>query len=144
MDTRKALRIVAVAEALSWLALIVATIVKYADSAPLGVKILGPIHGVLFLAYVALAFEVRRRIAWDNRPTRSCPEAASSLPGEAICARPRAYRWPPSLTYRAGHKAAVRAVDHRSSARGLREATGRDRHRSGSVLSGPDVVGPAT
>jgi integral membrane protein len=80
MDTRKALRIVAVAEALSWLALIVATIVKYADSAPLGVKILGPIHGVLFLAYVALAFEVRRRIAWDNRTTLIVL-ADSILPG---------------------------------------------------------------
>jgi integral membrane protein len=69
MTTSKALRVVAVAEALSWLALIVATIVKYSASAPLGVQILGPLHGVLFLAYVALTFEVRRRVKWDNRTT---------------------------------------------------------------------------
>ena len=67
--TTTAFRAVAVAEAISWLALIVATIVKYAADAPLGVKVLGPIHGVLFLAYVALVFEVRRRTRWDARTT---------------------------------------------------------------------------
>jgi integral membrane protein len=63
-------RVVAVLEALSWLILIVATIVKYAADAPKGVQIMGPIHGVLFLAYVGLAlFEVRRRVGWDARTT---------------------------------------------------------------------------
>jgi integral membrane protein len=69
MQRTRALRLVAVAEAISWLALIVATIVKYSASAPLGVQILGPIHGVLFLAYVALTFEVRRQTKWDQRTT---------------------------------------------------------------------------
>ncbi len=64
-----ALRIVAVLEAVSWLVLIVATIVKYTADAPLGVKIMGPVHGVLFLAYVALVIEVRRKLAWDARTT---------------------------------------------------------------------------
>ena len=59
--------VVAIAEAISWLALIVATIVKYAADAPLGVHVLGPIHGVLFLGYVVLALEVRRRLQWDGR-----------------------------------------------------------------------------
>jgi integral membrane protein len=68
-DARKGLRLVAVLEAISWLALIVATIVKYSADAPLGVKILGPTHGVLFLAYVALTFEVRRQASWDRRTT---------------------------------------------------------------------------
>ena len=63
-------RVVAVLEALSWLILIVATIVKYAANAPKGVQIMGPIHGVLFLVYVGLAlFEVRRRVGWDARTT---------------------------------------------------------------------------
>ena len=69
MDRRLGLRAVAVLEAISWLALIVATIVKYSADSPLGVKILGPIHGVLFLAYVALTFEVRRQTRWDARTT---------------------------------------------------------------------------
>lgn len=66
---RPAFRIVAVVEAISWLLLIVATVVKYAADAPLGVHILGPIHGVLFLAYVIQALDVRRRLRWDTRST---------------------------------------------------------------------------
>ncbi|MDT4922398.1 MAG: hypothetical protein QOG01_111 [Pseudonocardiales bacterium] len=65
--TVRALRIVAVAEAVSWLLLIVATIVKYSADAPLGVHIMGPVHGVLFLAYVGLALDVRSRLGWDAR-----------------------------------------------------------------------------
>ncbi|WP_375481480.1 DUF3817 domain-containing protein [uncultured Jatrophihabitans sp.] len=70
--TVKAFRLVAVLEATSWLILIVATIVKYATSPhkQLGVQIMGPIHGVLFIVYVLLAlFEVRRRVGWDGRTT---------------------------------------------------------------------------
>ena len=65
-------RVVAVVEALSWLILIAATIVKYATTPheQLGVQIMGPIHGVLFLLYVALVlFEVRRKVGWDVRTT---------------------------------------------------------------------------
>jgi integral membrane protein len=69
--TAKALRVVAVVEAISWLVLIVATIVKYSTDPhkALGVQIMGPIHGVLFLAYVGLALEVRRRVGWNGRTT---------------------------------------------------------------------------
>jgi integral membrane protein len=89
MQTLKALRIIAVVEALSWLALIVATIVKYSADAPLGVKILGPTHGVLFLAYVGLTFEVRRRTKWDNRTTLIVL-ADSILPGGGFIVARRA------------------------------------------------------
>ncbi len=64
-----ALRVVAVVEAVSWVALIVATVVKYTADAALGVHVMGPVHGVLFLAYVGLAVEVRRRVGWDARTT---------------------------------------------------------------------------
>jgi integral membrane protein len=69
MQTVRAFRAVAVVEAISWLALIVATIVKYSADAPLGVHILGPIHGVLFLGYVGLALNIRSRVGWDSRST---------------------------------------------------------------------------
>ncbi|MDP9117629.1 MAG: DUF3817 domain-containing protein [Actinomycetota bacterium] len=69
MDSLRVMRTVAVAEAISWLALIVATIVKYAAHAPIGVQILGPIHGVLFLIYVALALVVRSRLTWSKGTT---------------------------------------------------------------------------
>jgi integral membrane protein len=69
LTTPALFRVVAVLEALSWLILIAATIVKYAADAPLGVKIMGPIHGVLFLVYVGLAIEVRRKLGWNARTT---------------------------------------------------------------------------
>jgi integral membrane protein len=67
MQAVRALRAVAVAEAISWLALIVATVVKYSADQPVAVKILGPIHGVLFIAYVALALSVRTQLRWGAR-----------------------------------------------------------------------------
>jgi integral membrane protein len=68
-QTPRWLRMIAGAEAISWLALIVATIAKYAADAPLGVRILGPIHGVLFIGYVILALEVRGKLKWNARTT---------------------------------------------------------------------------
>lgn len=68
----RAFRVVAALEATSWLVLIVATIVKYSTDPQqaTGVKIMGPVHGALFIVYVALAlFEVRRRLSWDVRTT---------------------------------------------------------------------------
>jgi integral membrane protein len=63
------MRVVALLEATSFLALLVATYIKYSDDSPGGVEVLGPIHGVLFLAYVFLAFSVRLRARWSNRTT---------------------------------------------------------------------------
>jgi len=63
------MRYVALLEATSFLALLVATYIKYHDDAPKGVQILGPIHGVLFIAYVLIALAVRRRARWSNRAT---------------------------------------------------------------------------
>jgi integral membrane protein len=63
------MRIVALLEATSFLALLVATYIKYSDDAPGGVEILGPIHGVLFLAYVFLALTLRASAGWSNPTT---------------------------------------------------------------------------
>lgn len=80
---------VAVAEAVSWLLLIAATIVKYAADAPLGVHVLGPIHGGLFIAYVLLALETKRRLDWDAR-TLLVVLAESIVPGGGFVAARRA------------------------------------------------------
>ncbi|MEV4256445.1 DUF3817 domain-containing protein [Spirillospora sp. NPDC049652] len=70
MDIVKTLRIVSVAEAVSFLVLLlVAMPVKYIGDEPAGVQIMGPIHGVLFLAYVALVLAGRRAVGWDNKRT---------------------------------------------------------------------------
>lgn len=59
------LRWVSIAEASSFLVLLVATLVKYTGPQDqIGVQVMGPVHGVLFLAYVALALVVAVRRRW--------------------------------------------------------------------------------
>lgn len=67
--TAKTFRLVAALEATSFLALLVATYVKYQHDSEIGVQILGPIHGLLFLGFVWLALQVRGEAGWDNRTT---------------------------------------------------------------------------
>ncbi|MCP2334954.1 DUF3817 domain-containing protein [Actinomadura rupiterrae] len=70
MDIVKTLRIVSVAEAVSFLVLLlVAMPIKYLGDAPVAVQIMGPIHGVLFLAYVALVLAGRQATGWDTKRT---------------------------------------------------------------------------
>ncbi len=64
-----AFRRLAVIEATSFLLLLVATVVKYSADAPIGVQILGPLHGALFLAYVYVALNIRDDAGWDGRTT---------------------------------------------------------------------------
>ena len=59
-------RIVALLEAVSFLALLAATIFhRVFDGSDVGVSVLGPIHGFLFLAYVLLALLVREEQGWS-------------------------------------------------------------------------------
>ena len=62
-------RYVALTEATSFLALLVATVVKHSDGGETGVQILGPIHGLLFLAYVFLVFAIRGEERWSFKVT---------------------------------------------------------------------------
>jgi integral membrane protein len=64
-----AFRRIALLEATSFLALLVATYIKHQDRGEVGVDILGPIHGALFIAYVVLALSLRRRAGWSRRAT---------------------------------------------------------------------------
>ncbi len=67
MDFLRAFRMLAVAEAVSWLLLIPATIVKYMTGQAGGVQLLGSVHGALFVAYVLLALFLWRKNEWSNR-----------------------------------------------------------------------------
>ncbi|MEO7262315.1 MAG: DUF3817 domain-containing protein [Jatrophihabitantaceae bacterium] len=89
-----AFRLVAIAEAMSWLLLIVATIVKYSADAPLGVHVLGPIHGALFVGYVLLALVVARQLRWKAR-TLLIVLAESVFPGGGFLAARRPDLNPP-------------------------------------------------
>ncbi len=60
-------RYVALSEATSFLALLAATVVKHSGSGETGVQILGPIHGLLFLAYVFMVFALRKPERWSPK-----------------------------------------------------------------------------
>ena len=62
-------RTVALLEAISYLALLVATFVKRVIEGPDLVPVLGPIHGILFLAYVLLTLLVREEQGWTRGQT---------------------------------------------------------------------------
>jgi integral membrane protein len=65
-----AFRIVAVAEACSWLGLLAGMFVKWIlRTSEVGVQIFGPIHGGIFLAYVAVALVTSRVLQWSPRTT---------------------------------------------------------------------------
>jgi integral membrane protein len=65
-----AFRIVAVAEALSWVGLLIGMYVKYGpETTELGVKVFGPIHGAVFIAYVVVTLTAARALRWSPRTT---------------------------------------------------------------------------
>ena len=75
-----AFRIVAVAEALSWLGLLAGMYVKYVpQTSEVGVQVFGPIHGGVFLAYVVVTLVASRVLRW-NLPTTLLALAASVPP----------------------------------------------------------------
>ena len=63
------MRYIALAEATSFIALLVASYVKRTGGGETGVEVLGPIHGLLFIAYVAVALGIRRQMGWDGKTT---------------------------------------------------------------------------
>ncbi|RKQ92099.1 integral membrane protein [Solirubrobacter pauli] len=68
MITLKNFRIVALTEATSFLILLVASVLKRTTDVDL-VPILGPLHGLLFVAYVAMAIYLRPEQGWDTKTT---------------------------------------------------------------------------
>ena len=69
MFSIKTFRYVALAEATSFLILLVFAVLKRTSDEAGGVQIMGPIHGVLFLAYVVIALAVRPAAGWTGRQT---------------------------------------------------------------------------
>lgn len=72
---RTLFRAVALAEAVSWAALLVAMFFKWIVQADPhtgiegGVPIVGPIHGAVFIAFVLMCFVARRTFRWSTRTT---------------------------------------------------------------------------
>ncbi len=86
-------RPVALAEAVSYLALLVATFVKRGLDGPDVVSVLGPIHGILFLVYVLLTLLVREEQAWTGWQT-VLVLVASALPFGAFVVNSRMVKEP--------------------------------------------------
>jgi integral membrane protein len=63
------MRWVALAEATTFLALLVAAVVKRTGGGETAVHVLGPIHGILFILYVAIALSIREQMGWSGRTT---------------------------------------------------------------------------
>jgi integral membrane protein len=69
MSSVRTFRLVALAEATSFLALLAASVVKRTGGTEVGVQVLGPLHGLLFLAYVLLALNLKAPEGWSRRAT---------------------------------------------------------------------------
>ncbi|MBW0115546.1 DUF3817 domain-containing protein [Pseudonocardia sp. KRD-169] len=66
--TARLFRAVSIAEACSWVGLLVGMFFKYvAVGNPIGVTVFGPIHGALFVAYVVVTLVTARVFRWDLR-----------------------------------------------------------------------------
>ncbi len=60
-------RVAAIAEAITWLGLLVGMAVKYVGSgSEIGVRLFGPIHGVVVLVYFVVTFLAARRLRWTS------------------------------------------------------------------------------
>lgn len=62
-------RWVALIEATSFLALLIASVVKRTADNEIGVQILGPVHGLLFLSYLYIAWVIRSDAGWTGKQT---------------------------------------------------------------------------
>lgn len=61
-------RFVALLEGVSYILLLfIATPIKYLLNEPLYVKLLGMPHGILFIAYIALAFVHKNDFSWNKK-----------------------------------------------------------------------------
>lgn len=61
-------RFAAVAEALSWLGLLIGMVFKYLVILdPIGVRVMGPVHGLFFVLYVVFTFEAMDHLRQPRR-----------------------------------------------------------------------------
>jgi integral membrane protein len=67
----KTFRVVALTEATTFLLLLVASVLKRTADAPIGVTILGPLHGLLFVGYVLIALNIKAEQGWTAKETGS-------------------------------------------------------------------------
>ncbi|SDY44633.1 integral membrane protein [Modestobacter sp. DSM 44400] len=75
----RAFRAVAIAEAVSWALLLVGMFVKWVlRTSEVGVQVFGPVHGAVFLAFVAVTLLAWRVLGWS--PGTALLALAASVP----------------------------------------------------------------
>ena len=117
LNPRTLFRTVAIAEACSWAGLLAGMFLKHVTrTTEVGVQVFGPIHGVIFVAYLVSIVLVRKPLRWGRRHgPRGCHRLdpavrharvrgvgrppRSAHPGDDGTARARLH---PRLTRRAG------------------------------------------
>ena len=62
-------KVVALIEATTFLLLLLSSILKRTSDFEVGVTVLGPIHGLLFIAYVVMALNLREPMGWSGKTT---------------------------------------------------------------------------
>lgn len=62
-------RCVALLEATTFLILLVSSVIKNTGGTEIGVKILGPIHGLLFVIYVLMVWQLHEEAGWTRKQT---------------------------------------------------------------------------
>lgn len=68
MSFKSLFRIVALLEGVSYILLLfIATPIKYTMNDPQYVKMLGMPHGLLFIAYIAMAITIKPTLQWNQR-----------------------------------------------------------------------------
>lgn len=74
-----AFRLVAVAEAITWVGLLAGMFVKWVlQTSEVGVQVFGPIHGAVFVVYVVVALVAARVLRWS--PLTTLLALAASVP----------------------------------------------------------------
>lgn len=67
--TVRRFRLVALAEAVSWLVMIAAVVAKRLLGVEGATTVIGPVHGIVFLGYLASVVFLREELAWTARRT---------------------------------------------------------------------------
>ncbi len=65
----KRFRFVAILEAITWFALIIAMIVKRVADNPGAVQVPGMVHGIVFIAFVVISFVTAAALKWNAKVT---------------------------------------------------------------------------
>ncbi len=92
-------RIVALVEALTYLVLLALVVVKRGFDGPDLVQVMGPIHGIVFIAYFFLTLLVREEQGWSGGQTLLVL-IASALPFGAFVVNNRMVHDPAASTTR--------------------------------------------